>query len=108
VTHTQSNDASDAQSAGVVSEEGGGKAGFVQLVLLLAGVCMPALGATLIAPVLPQMGRHFSGTPGSDVLVPMVLALPALFLALTSPFAGLFADKVAAIAPEITITRSGS
>jgi MFS family permease len=55
---------------------------------------MPALGATLIAPVLPQMGRHFSGTPGSDVLVPMVLALPALFLALTSPFAGLFADKV--------------
>jgi MFS family permease len=55
---------------------------------------MPALGATLIAPVPPQMGRHFSGTPGSDVLVPMVLALPALFLALTSPFAGLFADKV--------------
>jgi MFS family permease len=70
------------------------KAGLGQLALLLAGICMPVLGATLVAPVLPQMARHFADTPGSEILVPMVLALPALFLALTSPFAGRFADKV--------------
>lgn len=70
------------------------QAGLGQLAVLLAGVCMPVLGATLISPVLPQMQRHFSGTTGSDVLVPMVLVLPVLFIALTAPFAGFFADKV--------------
>lgn len=54
---------------------------------------MPVLGVTVIAPVMPEMGRHFSDTPGSDVLIPLVLTFPALFLALAAPFAGLFADK---------------
>ncbi|GAA2314174.1 MFS transporter [Streptomyces hawaiiensis] len=71
----------------------GRRAGPAQLGLLLAGICLPVLGSTLIAPVLPQMQRHFAATPGSDVLVPMVLALPGLFLALTAPLAGFFADR---------------
>ncbi|MDX3284035.1 MFS transporter [Streptomyces scabiei] len=54
---------------------------------------MPVLGTALIAPVLPQMQRHFADTPGSDVLVPMVLALPGLLLALSAPLAGFFADR---------------
>lgn len=91
---SQDNDRSDVQSDAAVSEPGERKAGLAQLVLLMAGLCMPVLGATVIAPVLPQMGRHFSGTPGSGVLVPMLLALPALFMALAGPFAGFLADKV--------------
>ncbi|AYC43808.1 MFS transporter [Streptomyces griseorubiginosus] len=71
----------------------GRRAGPAQLGLLLAGICLPVLGSTLIAPVLPQMQRHFAATPGNDVLVPMVLALPGLFLALTAPLAGFFADR---------------
>ncbi|MDX3520614.1 MFS transporter [Streptomyces scabiei] len=71
----------------------GRRAGHAQLALLLTGICMPVLGTALIAPVLPQMQRHFADTPGSDVLVPMVLALPGLLLALSAPLAGFFADR---------------
>ncbi|MFF9808412.1 MFS transporter [Streptomyces coeruleorubidus] len=71
----------------------GRPAGRAQLALLLTGICMPVLGTALIAPVLPQMQRHFAGTPGSDVLVPMMLALPGLLLALSAPLAGFFADR---------------
>ncbi|WP_051705254.1 MULTISPECIES: MFS transporter [unclassified Streptomyces] len=68
-------------------------AGRAQLTLLVAGICMPVLGSALISPVLPQMQRHFHNTPGSDVLVPMVVALPGLFLALSAPLLGSVADR---------------
>ena len=69
-------------------------AGPAQLALLLAGSCMPVLGAVLIAPVLPQMEDHFAGVSGADVLVPIVLAVPALLVGLAAPFAGLVVDAV--------------
>jgi len=69
-------------------------AGLVQLVLLLAGSCMPVLGAVLIAPVLPQLAAEFAGVAGVDVLVPVVLTVPALVVGLTAPFAGLLADAI--------------
>ncbi|MEU8661988.1 MFS transporter [Actinoplanes philippinensis] len=70
------------------------RAGLPQLVLLLAGSCLSVLGAVLIAPVLPQMTAHFAGTPGADVLVPIVLTVPALIIGLTAPFAGFIADRI--------------
>jgi MFS family permease len=70
------------------------RAGRPQLVLLLAGSCMSVLGAVLIAPVLPQMSRDFAATPGAEVLVPIVLTVPALIIALTAPFAGFIADAL--------------
>ncbi|MPY80030.1 MAG: MFS transporter [Actinophytocola sp.] len=70
------------------------RAGLPQLILLLAGSCMSVLGAVLIAPVLPQMSRDFAGTPGAEVLVPIVLTVPALVIGLTAPFAGFIADAV--------------
>ncbi|MFC4069586.1 MFS transporter [Actinoplanes subglobosus] len=70
------------------------QAGLPQLVLLLAGSCLSVLGAVLIAPVLPQMADHFAGTPGADVLVPIVLTVPALIIGLTAPFAGFIADRI--------------
>jgi MFS family permease len=64
-------------------------------VLLLLGSCLPILGAVLIAPVLPRIAGHFSdtGTGNAGVMVPIVLTLPALMIALFSPFAGALSDR---------------
>ncbi|WIM98759.1 MFS transporter [Actinoplanes oblitus] len=70
------------------------RAGAGQLVLLLAGSCLSVLGAVLIAPVLPQMTDHFAGVAGADVLVPVVLTVPALVIGLTAPFAGFVVDAL--------------
>ena len=64
------------------------QAGWAQSLLLLLGSCLPVLGAVLLAPVLPRMQAHFADVPGSSVLVPVVLTLPALVIALLAPFAG--------------------
>ncbi|GAA3019150.1 MFS transporter [Streptosporangium longisporum] len=69
------------------------QAGLPQLVLLLIGSCMPVLGAVLLSPVLPRMSRYFADTPGADILVPVILTVPALFIALGAPFAGAVADR---------------
>ena len=66
----------------------------LRLTLLMAGACLPILGAVLIAPVLPQMQDHFADVPGADVLVPMALTVPALSLALLAPFAGVLVDRL--------------
>ncbi|SPF06680.1 MFS transporter [Streptomyces sp. MA5143a] len=66
----------------------------LRLLLLMAGACLPILGAVLIAPVLPQMHDHFADVPGVDVLVPMALTVPALSLALLAPFAGVLVDRL--------------
>src|SRR4051812_25136590 len=81
-------------SGGVGVAAAGPVAGRLQLALLLAGSCLGVLGAVLIAPVLPQIKDAFAGTPGVDVLVPIVLTVPALVIALTAPFAGFVADRV--------------
>ncbi|WP_159775140.1 MFS transporter [Streptomyces sp. HM190] len=71
-----------------------GAAHRLRITLLMAGSCLPILGAVLIAPVLPQMRDHFAGTPGVDALVPMALTIPALSLALLAPFAGVVVDRL--------------
>lgn len=70
------------------------QAGWPQSLLLLLGSCLPVLGAVLLAPVLPRMQAHFAEVPGSAVLVPVVLTLPALVIALLAPFAGMIADRL--------------
>ncbi|GIJ43722.1 MFS transporter [Virgisporangium aliadipatigenens] len=72
----------------------GRRAGPAQLILLLAGSCMSVLGAVLLAPVLPAMNDHFAAVSGVDVLVPVVLTVPALLIGLAAPFAGLVVDAV--------------
>ncbi|MFI6492040.1 MFS transporter [Streptomyces sp. NPDC050564] len=62
--------------------------------LLMAGSCLPVLGAVLIAPVLPKMQDHFDSVPGAKTLVPVVLTIPALALALLAPFAGVIVDRL--------------
>lgn len=69
-------------------------AGPLRAALLLAGSCLPVLGAVLIAPVLPRMQDHFDSVPGAKTLVPVVLTVPALALALLAPFAGVIVDRL--------------
>ncbi|MFI7300713.1 MFS transporter [Streptomyces sp. NPDC050121] len=69
-------------------------AGPLRATLLMAGSCLPVLGAVLIAPVLPKMQEHFDAVPGAKTLVPVVLTIPALALALLAPFAGVIVDRL--------------
>ncbi|MGS2644504.1 MFS transporter [Streptosporangium sp. G12] len=54
---------------------------------------MPVLGAVLLSPVLPRVSQHFAAIPGAHILVPVILTIPALFIALGAPFAGAVADR---------------
>jgi len=71
-----------------------GRAHLLRVTLLMAGSCLPILGAVLIAPVLPKMQDHFASVPGAKALVPLALTIPALALALLAPFAGLIVDRL--------------
>jgi MFS family permease len=71
-----------------------GPAHRLRVTALMAGSCLPVLGAVLIAPVLPRMQEHFASTPGAKALVPLALTVPALALALLAPFAGVILDRL--------------
>ncbi|WP_405541324.1 MFS transporter [Streptomyces phaeochromogenes] len=71
-----------------------GAAHRLRVTLLMAGSCLPILGAVLIAPVLPKMQDHFADVPGATALVPMALTVPALALGLLAPFAGVIVDRL--------------
>jgi MFS family permease len=78
----------------VINPKTGKPAGPFQGILLLIGSCLPILGAVLLAPILPTLSTVFKDSPGSAALVPLILTIPALFIAILSPFAGVIADKV--------------
>lgn len=78
----------------VQTEPGVRRAGVLQAILLLAGSCMPVLGSVLLTPILPQLSAEFGGVPGGEILVPMVVAIPALMIALFAPFAGQIVDRL--------------
>ncbi|MEH0509641.1 MFS transporter [Streptomyces sp. B21-106] len=71
-----------------------GPAHRLRVTALMAGSCLPVLGAVLIAPVLPKMQDHFASVPGAKALVPLALTVPALALALLAPFAGVIVDRL--------------
>ncbi|MFJ6386508.1 MFS transporter [Streptomyces sp. NPDC091972] len=71
-----------------------GPAHLLRVTLLMAGSCLPILGAVLIAPVLPRMQDHFASVPGAKALVPLALTVPALALAVLAPFAGVIVDRL--------------
>lgn len=70
----------------------GPQANFRQALILLLASCMPVLGMVLIAPGLPRIQAYFGGVPHVEVLAPVALTIPSLFIALLSPVAGAIAD----------------
>ncbi len=78
----------------VINPKTGRAAGPLQGILLLIGSCLPVLGAVLLAPILPTLSKVFASSPGSAALVPLILTVPALFIAVLSPFVGTIVDKI--------------
>jgi MFS family permease len=62
-------------------------------ILLIVTAVMPTMGIVALVPVLPLLLREFAGVPGSAVLVPVALTVPALCIALFSPVAGALSDR---------------
>ncbi len=61
---------------------------------ILLGSTTTVLAATIISPSLPGMADAFSDVPNVDLLVPLALTMPALFIAVGALFAGYLLDKI--------------
>ena len=60
---------------------------------LLAVSMLPIMAGTALIAALPLIEAHFRGAPQAEMLVKMVVALPALFIALCGPLAGIIVDR---------------
>lgn len=65
--------------------------GTVATLLVLSS--MTVMAGSTISPTLPAIERVFSGSPRSELLVRLVLTLPALFTAIGAPIAGQVIDR---------------
>jgi MFS family permease len=64
----------------------------VKLTLLLVSTLTVMSGAT-IAPSLPAMQAQFASVDNADYLVRLALTMPAIFIAVGAPFAGVAIDR---------------
>lgn len=62
-------------------------------VCLLLLSTLTVMSNATIAPALPGLAREFAGTPSADLLVKMLLPIPALFVVIFAPILGWTADK---------------
>ncbi|STQ86847.1 MFS transporter [Helicobacter muridarum] len=60
---------------------------------LFSASTMTILGAALITPALPAIAKDFSNTPHIEILSGLMLTIPALFVMIFSPIAGVLMDK---------------
>ena len=65
----------------------------IKAALLLTSTLTVMSGAT-IAPSLPAMQEHFANVPHAELLVRLVLTIPALFIAIGGLFAGQLVDRL--------------
>ena len=61
-------------------------------IALLLPITLSTMAIVLLAPILPKLLDEYKTVPDFDYLVPMVLTVPALCVALFSPFAGMLGD----------------
>ncbi|NNG03806.1 MAG: MFS transporter [Inquilinus sp.] len=60
---------------------------------LLAASSLTVMSGATIAPSLPAVADHFAATPDVALLTRLVLTVPALFIAICAPLAGLIIDR---------------
>lgn len=60
---------------------------------LLACATLTVMAGATVTPALPALKEHFGSDPRIDLWVRLVLALPALAIALSAPPAGWFCDR---------------
>ncbi len=65
---------------------------FTKITLLLVSTLTVMSGAT-ISPSLPQIRDVFSTDPNAEMLSRLVLTIPALFIAICAPLAGIITDR---------------
>jgi MFS family permease len=68
------------------------KTGKLKLTLLLVS-SLTIMSVITISPALPQMAKVFSDVKNAELLVKLVLTLPALMIAICSPIAGRLIDR---------------
>ena len=61
---------------------------------ILLGSTMTVLAGALLAPALPDMAEAFRDVPNAEFLVRLTLTMPALFIAIGAPFAGILLDRI--------------
>jgi MFS family permease len=59
---------------------------------LLIPITLSTMAIVLLAPILPKIMDEYKNVPNFEYLVPMVLTIPALCVAILSPFAGVLGD----------------
>ena len=62
--------------------------------VLLVTATLTVLASAIIAPSLPGLEAEFAAVPHADLLVRLMLTLPALFIALSAPLLGILVDRV--------------
>lgn len=70
-------------------------------IVILAASSLTIMSSATIAPALPEISEHFKNAPNGDILSRLVLTFPALFIAITAPFAGFILDKSGRVKPII-------
>ena len=69
------------------------QAGIVQGIILSLVTFLPILATLSVAPAIPRLIAHFDDVANAPLLVTLLLAIPAIFIAIMSPFVGLFTDR---------------
>ena len=71
----------------------GAAPGFAVETTLLLVMALPMMAFAPLSPALPAISAHFSDVPNVEYLSRFVLTLPAIFIAVLSPFAGFLVDR---------------
>jgi MFS family permease len=65
----------------------------LKLITLLLVSSMTVMAGATISPALPKIEQFFSGQANAEFWVKLLLTLPALFTAISAPFAGMIIDR---------------
>jgi MFS family permease len=65
----------------------------LRMLALLSASALTIMAAATLSPALPAIEGHFANTPQVALLTRLVVTLPALWIALCAPLAGVIADR---------------
>ncbi|MFT4197870.1 MAG: MFS transporter, partial [Pseudoxanthomonas sp.] len=68
--------------------------GFATGLSLILPIALSTMGAVLLAPIVPKLFEQFHDLPNAGYWIPALLSIPALCIALFSPFVGALADRI--------------
>ena len=63
-------------------------------ITLVYAQVLPVMAIVSLFPAIPKLFAQFGGIPHAEILVPMIVTMPSLMIALSSPFAGALADRI--------------